>query len=208
MVILTLSCKLLERYRLSKREFRAWLVEVASTNFGDIMKCNFSLSKSLATCITYVTYHSVGKYNIMDDSAHVSKITQDDAYTFRIHHHFWWKHLTLSTCFVAASSQEVIYQHSYYMYPFKTSLLDPLFGILYLYVQGNIHHTNAITNVRKYLISVQICNGKLLLLNWCWISNSSLLVSNWMIKMSMDWLLLIWQFIMVKLQLPYARYLK
>ena len=103
----------------------------------------------------------------MDDSAHVPKITQDDAYTFRIHHHFWWKHLTLSTCFVAASSQEVIYQHSYCMYPFKTSLLDPLFGILYLYVQGNIHHTNAITNVRKYLISVQICNGKLFFLLAC-----------------------------------------
>ena len=47
MVILTLSCKLLERYRLSKREFRAWLVEVASTNFGDIMKCNFSLSSNM-----------------------------------------------------------------------------------------------------------------------------------------------------------------
>ena len=53
------------------------------------------------------------------------------------------------------------------MYPFKTSLLDPLFGILYLYVQGNIHHTNAITNVRKYLINVQICNGKLLFLLAC-----------------------------------------
>ena len=53
------------------------------------------------------------------------------------------------------------------MYPFKTSLLDPLFGILYLYVQGNIHHTNAITNVRKYLISVQICNGKLFFLLAC-----------------------------------------
>ena len=103
----------------------------------------------------------------MDDSAHVPKITQDDAYTFRIHHHFWWKHMTLCTCFVVASSQEVIHQHSYYMYPFKTSLLDPLFGILYLYVQGNIHHTNAITNVRKYLISVQICNGKLFFLLAC-----------------------------------------